>query len=223
MIRTKVVELSTIKGIGYKQKLEAGGSGITICTENGEATFKINKRDGSFIPYKIYVEEATKKEITDDVLTEVVSLTRSMPFRMRSSVVYNSNPDQAEIESDKICDSMIGVTRDEMDVINSAAYRGFLAAYSGGNGRYSYSLMNKDMIQFATRSTTVSQYLRDGHSIEQILCFIVRNRAEGVTKNCHVSDGFICELIEILDDMNTRSAFRQLRTWLRRNKPKSKN
>lgn len=34
MIRTNVVKLSVIKGIAYRQKLPAGGSGIVIIRED---------------------------------------------------------------------------------------------------------------------------------------------------------------------------------------------
>jgi len=208
MIRTETVQLKSIKGIAFKQKLKAGGSGITIMTPDDSAMFTINKRDGSCVPFG----QADTKCFTDVVTGEVLDLTRSLPFKRLGKVTkvyedYHCDESSAELEVDD--------TKVEIDVVSSVEYNSFALKYTDKNGRFSYQLMNKDLIQFASRSQVVSRMLSDKAGVDEIVKYVVKSKAADISHNKGMDDEMLTIFIETLDSMDTRSAFKELRAYLR--------
>ena len=218
MVRTEIVRLKSMEVIAFKVKLPAGGAGITLVNESGDATFTINKRNGEFVPYRLENVFSLSDECIVAALKEAVVATRSMPFGLRGPVAYTADKSTDEMDSAGNAEAEKDVTGDEKFVVLSSAYKAILAKYTDKKGKFSYALMNKDMIQFASRSKIVTDMIGAGIDTEQIVVHIVNNRVTELKRGQKLSEGFICELVEILDDMDTRSAFKELRKWIRQQK-----
>jgi hypothetical protein len=208
MIRTDTVRIASINGLAYKQKLAAGGAGVTIITPDDKAVFTINKRDGSHTPYgKVNAEVFTKK-----VVEEALALTRGLPYKRLGGVdkVYadahsDETPVELETEDAKV----------EIDVVASAEYKEFIAQYTDKNGKFSYQVMNKDLIQFASKSAKVSQMLAEKSDVDAIVKYVVNSKAADLTHGKGMDDEVLDAFIDTFDSMDTRSAFKELRSHLR--------
>ena len=101
MIRTEAVKLVSIKGLAFKQKLTAGGAGITIVTPEDRAVFTINKRDGSCAAYGPVNGEV----FTAAIAAEAIELTQGLPYRRLGKItrVYDDchcDETSAELEAE---------------------------------------------------------------------------------------------------------------------------
>ena len=208
MIRTDTVQLTSIKGLAFKQKLIAGGAGITILTPVDKAVFTINKRDGSCVPYgKVATEIFTKT-----VISEALEATKGLPYRRLGTItkVYDDihsdeTPAELDIEDEKAA----------IDVLASAEYKEFIAQYTDKNGKFSYQLMNKECIQFAARSSVVKRMLDEKNSADKIVRYIVKSKAADLARSKGMEDDMLTAFIDTFDSMNTRSAFKELKAYLR--------
>jgi len=208
MIRTEAVKITAISAMGFKQKLQSGGAGITIITPEDRATFTINKRDGSCVPYG----QVDMNVFTEEVVNEVLELTMGLPYRRLGKItkVYvdepcEETPAEHEAEDEK-CD---------IDVIASAEYAAFIEKYSDKNGKFSHQLMNKELMQFAARSGAVSKKLAAKESIDLIVRYVVRSKAASLARNKDMNDDMLSAFIETIDSICTRSAFKELNAYLR--------
>ena len=208
MIRTETVQVAAIKGMAYKQKLTSGGAGITIVTPDDKAVFTINKRDGTCVPYG----QVNTAVFTASIIDEVLELTRSMSYRRLGPVskVYEDNhcdegPVELEVDDAKI----------EIDVVASAEYKAFISSYTDKKGKFSYQLMNKDLMQFAAKSSVVRKKLAEKADVEDIVRYIVRSKAADLARNKGMDDEMLTVFIETFDSMDTRSAYKELRAYLR--------
>jgi len=218
MVRTQIVKLKSMDVIAYKVKLPAGGAGLTLANESGNATFTINKRSGEFLPYRLENIFSLSDDCIAEALKEALTATRSMPFGLRGPVAYKKDKAIEEMDCAGESEATKDVTGDEKFVVLSGAYKAILDKYTDKKGKFSYTLMNKDMIQFASRSKIVSDMITAKIDSEQIVVHIVNNRVTELKKGLKLAEGFTCELVEILDDMETRSAFKELRKWIRSRK-----
>ena len=208
MIRTEIVQITTIKGIAFKQKLKAGGAGITIMTPNDTAMFTINKRDGSCVPFG----QVNTQIFTNDVTSEALQLTRGLPFRRLGKVtmVYDDNHcDEGSVESET------EDTKLEIDVDSSVEYKAFTSRYTDKTDKFSYQLMNKDLMQFASKSSVVSKMISEKADVDAIVRYIVKSKAADLCRNRGMDDVMLSAFIDTLDSMDTRSAFKELRAYLR--------
>jgi len=208
MIRTEAVKTTTIPAMGFKQKLQSGGAGITIITPEDRATFTINKRDGSCVPYG----QVDTSVFTEDVVNEVLELTMGLPYRRLGKITKvhvnapcEETPAEQEAE-DETCD---------IDVVASAEYAAFIERYSDKKGKFSHQLMNKELMQFAARSGVVSKKLAEKESIDSIVRYIVRSKAADLARNKGMDDDMLSAFIETLDSICTKSAFKDLNAYLR--------
>ena len=215
MIRTPTVKLTRIAGLAYKQKLVAGGAGLTIMTPDDKAVFTINKRDGSTVPYGI-VDTVL---FTNAVIEEALELTRNLSFKRLGNVikVYTDNhcdetPAELEAEDDK----------PSIDVVESKEYEGFIMEYTDKNGKFSYQLMNRDLMKFADSSSVVGSMVANADSDDDIMRYIVRSKAVSLARTKAMSDEFLAAFIDTFDSMNTRSAFKELKAHIRTKKSKTK-
>ena len=208
MIRTDTVRLTAINGLAYKQKLAAGGAGITIMTPADKAVFTINKRDGSCVPYGTVDGGA----FTKNVIAEALEVTKGLPYRRLGAVtkVYDDiHSDETSVELE---------TEDEkaaIDVLASLEYKEFIAQYTDKNGEFSYQLMNKELMQFAARSSVVKRLLAEKNSADKVVRYIVKSKAADLARNKGMDDVMLTAFIDTFDSMNTRSAFKELKAYLR--------
>ena len=208
MIRTEAVKLSTIPGMGFKQKLQSGGAGITILTPDDRATFTINKRDGSCVPYG----KVDPGVFTDDVIKEVLELTAGLPYRRLGKItkVHVDAPcEEASVEHD-VEDEKV-----DIDIIASAEYAAFIEKYSDKKGKFSHQLMNKELMQFAAKSGVVNKKLAEKENIDLITRYVVRSKAASLARKKDMDDDMLNAFIETIDSICTRSAFKELNAYLR--------
>jgi len=208
IIRTKAVELSTIPAIAYKQKLASGGAGIKILRASGEtAVCTIDKRSSEMVPYGSFDEALFPLEAFD----EAFELTTSLPYSARGNIrlvaVEETEPDDVVEEA----------PAEQVDMTLSPEYQAIVERYSDERGELNYALMNKDFIQFAARSKVASNLVGENATQEEILVAVVKNRAMEISRQKEsLDDGSVLLLIESLDEMNPRSAFKELKAHINR-------
>jgi len=210
IIRTQAMELSSIPAIAYKQKLAAGGSGLKLQRLDLEAAavFTIDRRTAEAVPYGPYDMELFPEE----AVQEALDLTLGLPYSARGKIFVKGNASLAAETED--------VTEDQeeaVDMVDSDEYQAIVLRYSDERGRLNYALMNKDFIQFAAKSKVAGEMLAGNSAEDAILVFIVKSRATFLSgKKESLSDAQVAALIESLDEIDPRSAFKELRAWIRR-------
>ena len=216
IIRTKAVELSTIPAIAYKQKLASGGAGIKILRTDGtSAVCTIDKRTSEMVPYSKFDEE----QFPFGAFDEALELTNSLPYSARGNIKV---VELDEVQADDVIEE---APVEQVDMTLSPEYEAIVERYADEKGELNYTLMNKDFIQFAARSKTVSTMIGEGAGQDDILLFIVKSRATEISRSKEsLDDASVLLLIESLDEMNPRSAYKELKAhinrMLSRNKPR---
>ena len=215
IIRTPAVELTTIPAIAYKQKLSAGGAGVKLfrLDTDAVAVLTIDRRTGEGIPRgkidtTLFPEEA---------LSEAISLTSGMAYSARGKIKVTAQP--GIIEDDDVEET----ETEKIDMVGSPEYIAIVERYSDEKGKMNYPLMNKDFIQFASKSKTVSTMIQNKAGIEELLRYILENRAgfiSGTTEK--LSNAQTDALLETLDEIDPRSAFKELNQHLKRMLSKAK-
>lgn len=205
MIRTTIMNLKVAPTAAYRQKLPSGGLGLVIISENQRAAFTIDRRSGKCIPYA----ETNSLKVTSALLEEALTVTRGLPFKKGKKPIY-PEAEKVSAESETSEDSAF-----DTFVVDSAEYRSLLAKYTDKSGVFSYQLMNKDMIQFANRSNVVAKMIEERNSVDEIVEYIVRNKIATLSKNKELSKTELIYLIDFLDCMNIRSAFKELKAHIR--------
>ena len=209
IIRTTAVELTSIPAIAYKQKLSAGGAGVKLfrLDQNATAVFTIDRRSGEGSAYGKYDAAL----FPDEAVNEALELTTGLPYTSRGKLnitVFEEKKDAedvAETETEKI------------DMVDSAEYKALLARYTNEKGKLNYALMNKDFIQFASKSKVVASMTADKAAVEDILLFVIKSRSALLAgKKDSVTDAEAAALMETLDEIDPRSAFKELGAYIKR-------
>jgi len=209
------MELATIPAIAYKQKLASGGAGIKIqrMDTDASAVFTIDRRTGEATAYGPYDEELFPSE----AIYEAQELTSGLPYTSRGKIKVTVT-EQASTDDD-----VLETDADKVDMVDSPEYAAIIARFSGEDGKLNYALMNKDFMQFASRSTVVGNMVADRASSEDIVSYVVGNRAALLTgRKDNLTAAEISGLIETLDEINPRSAFKELTLYIRRLLAKAK-
>jgi hypothetical protein len=151
-------------------------------------------------------------------LHEALELTLGLPYTARGKLRITAYADSDSYEDS--VDSNEDVTETEtekVDMVNSPEYNAFIDRYSDEKGQLNYQLMNKDFIQFASGSKTVATMIGENASTEEILVFVIKSRATFLSgKKDSLSNQETLALIETLDEINPRSAFKELNLHIRR-------
>jgi hypothetical protein len=207
IIRTKAVELTTIPAIAYKMKLQAGGAGVKILRldKDASAAYSIDRRTGESKPYG----KVDGKLFPPEAFDEAIDLTQGMPYSARGNI----KPDISKYEIPK----EEALPEAEKDMVDSDEYNAIVERYSDELGKMNYALMNKDFIQFAARSKAVSQMLAKRAKVDEILLLIVKSRAALIAnKRKCLEDKQVQALIETLDEIDPRSAFKELKDYIKK-------
>ncbi|MCL1916696.1 MAG: hypothetical protein FWG14_00015 [Peptococcaceae bacterium] len=217
IIRTTAVELTAIPAIAYKQKLYSGGAGIKIyrLDQDVSTVFTIDRRTGEGIPYGKYDADL----FPDEAVNEALELTIGLPYTSRGKFkisVFEEAPDQVEGQ-EAVQEDVAETETEKVDMVNSEEYKALIDRYTNEKGKINYTLMNKDFIQFASRSKVVENRVAEKASLEDILIFIVKSRSAHLAgKKDSLSDQETTALIETLDEIDPRSAFKELTLHIRR-------
>ncbi|WP_435309947.1 hypothetical protein [Sebaldella termitidis] len=206
IVRTKSVELTLIPAIAYKQRLTSGGAGIKILRLDTEATATatIDKSTGEPVPYGKIDETLFPIEAFE----EAIELTHGMPYSGRQNI---------KIDVSKYSETIEEPEEERLNVVESDEYKAIIERYCDEKGKLNYTLMNKDFIKFASKSKTVESMVANNVLAEDILIFIIKSRSTFIAnKKESLNDEHIKALIETLDEINTRSAFKELRNYIKK-------
>ncbi len=208
MIRTDIVKLTVIEAVAFRQKLMAGGAGVTVLrydtAQPGIAS--ISKTSGQAIP----AANTPADKYPPEVFNEAIRLTFGMPYKKRGNVkltketVEEVAPEPAE-----------EVTEEEV-VIDSREYQKLVDYYTDKNGKLSYELLNKDLIKFAHASKTVRGMLDEGESVKKIRTYIVCSKFRSVIGNRKLTEAQVLKMAELLDEVSPKSVFKTLDAELRK-------
>ena len=216
IIRTRVVELSVIPAVAYKQKLQAGGAGIKIMLMGSDksAVCTIDKRTGDLIPYGRFDESVFSQE----AFNEAFELVNGLPYSARGKIKPIAISDDLEPE-----DVIEEAPKEQIDMTLSPEYTAIIDRYSDEKGKLNYQLMNKDFIQFASKSKIVTDMVKSGESQKDVLTCIVKSRATFISgRKESLDDKSVNLLIETLDEIDPRSAFKELKAHIKRMLTKNK-
>jgi hypothetical protein len=205
IIRTSVVELSNAPALAYKYKLKTGGAGIKVLYEDtGKSeTFTISRR-GELSPYQAGAA-------VNEAALEAFALTQGLPYssrgKVKAVVVDKADADEAEAVPET----------PDFNMIESSEYKAWVKAYTRDDFKMNYVKMNKDLIQFASKNKTVAAMVREGEPRDTILRRIVQINTSNLTKNKeYMSPEMTDALIGTLEELDTRSAFKELKLHITR-------
>jgi len=211
IIRTQAVELNSIPAIAHKQKLTAGGAGLKMqrLDTAAAAVFTIDRRTGDARPYGPYDESLFPEE----AVQEALELTQGLPFSARGKIAVKSFITTSETEPEDVTEDQV----EAVDMVDSDEYKAIISRYSDEKGKLNYTLMNKDFIQFTAKSKVAGEMFASRASEEAILLFVIKSRATFLSgKKESLDDAQVAALIETLDEIDPRSAFKELKAWIRR-------
>ena len=201
MIRTSSVKLTTLPAVAYRETLAKGGSGIVIvrsdATQPGIAS--ISKTSGEPIPSAntsadLYPVEAFK---------EAMELTAGMPYRKQGK----PKPVLIEVPEEEVPEIEV--------VVDSSEYQAVVDAYTDKNGKLSYALLNKDLIQFVHRSSVARRVIAAGEPEEAIRAYAVGAKFCTITGSGDLTDGQALKMAELLDEVSPKGVFKELNAEIR--------
>lgn len=207
IIRTKAVELSSIPALAYKLKLSTGGAGLKLLRLDQEATAvaTLDKRSGEPV-----VDPKTNASLFPlEAFDEAAELTNGLPYSARGKLVVQPSEMAAPEE--------VTEEPERPNMVDSDEYKAIVERYSDEKGKMNYALMNKDFIQFASKSKTVGEMVAGQDAPESILLFVVKSRATFISgKKESLPDELVAALMETLDEIDPRSAFKELKNHINR-------
>jgi len=214
IIRTKVVELEAAPVVAYKIKLKAGGSGIKMHRTDQNATIfaEVDKRTGDIIIDGRVDQDVFPYAAFDEAMDQLAGLPYSA--RGKVKIMVSDDIDEEEV----CCDSANGeALPSAAQMLESPEFKAIIDRFSDENGKLNYALMNKQFMQFAQTSKVVGEMCGRRESEKDIRLFILKNRAAFLAnKREHLSDDEANALMEALDEINPRSAFKELNLYIRR-------
>jgi len=199
VIRTKLVELSTLNAAAYRQKLKGGKAGIVIMRYDREqpGLASVDRRTGEPEPSSNNNPEVFPLAAFE----EAIELTSGMPYSRRGPVKLSSEEEAPGTEAE---------TPEELATVDSAEYQAVVDAYTNKKGELSYALLNKDFIQFAKSSKVVADMVASRAPVEDIRNHVVRVKLESLTGNQELTDAQIQRMVAMLDDVSPRGVFKEL-------------
>lgn len=208
MIRTKAVKLTVIPATAFREKLQKGGSGITILRADtkqpGLAT--ISNTSGKPIPNK----QTDLKKYPIEAFEEAAELTRGLPYSKQAKL---KPEEKAYMEQHK----KETVIEEEEVIINSEDYQKIIDKYTDKNGVFSYDLMNKDFIKFAKSSSVVRNMIDERKSEAAIRNYVISNKFKNITDNDDLTSKELKKIVELLDETRPNgSAFKELNAEIRK-------
>ena len=210
MIRTSVVELTTIPAVAYRQKLPAGGSGVTICRygEKQCGVASVSTRSGKAIP----ADNTPPELYPAEAFEEALALTRGLPYKRLGKVtVLKKSFKEQEPKA-----------AEEEPPVDMAAYDMLVTKYTDKTGRLSYELLSKDLIKLLKSSSVARGLVAEQASPAKIRNYVVGAKFRDVTGNRDLTDKQVKQLAEMLDNVYARGVFTDLNAEIRKALAKAK-
>ena len=211
MIRTNVVELTTIKAFAYRQKLKAGDNSILIYRPDVKqpGIASISKSTGE----PVIAKNTNLEKFPLEAFKEAIALTNGMPYKKQGSI---------KVTKDMFVEPVKEEQEEEIIEINEAALEAITAHYTDKNGKVSYDLINRELIKFAKSSSIVREMISDGKSVKNILEYIVLNKFRNISGNDSLSDQEVFKLADMIDGLDNKGMFRELNEELKKLLAKNK-
>ena len=193
MIRTDIVNLTVIDAVAFRQKLTAGGSGVTILRYDIDqpGIASISKTSGEAIPsantpIDLYPQEA---------FNEAIKLTAGMPYKKRGGVRLEKKigKEVAPEADQEVLEEVF---------IDSSEYQKLVGEYTDKNGKLSYELLNRDLIRFAHSSKIVRAMLDEGATVKKLRTYIVSSKFRTVIGNKKLTEAQIMKMADLLDEVS---------------------
>lgn len=213
VIRTRLVELSSLEAVAYRQKLRGGQVGVVILRQDTAqpGLALLNRQSGTpdpahNTPADLYPLEAFQ---------EALELTSGLPYSSRGPV---RSPAAVAGEADAPVPSELTdeAPAEAVATVNSGDYAAIVKAYTNKKGELSYELLNKALIQAARSNPFVATMVAEGASLEEIRDHVVKANFEAVTGNRALSSAEVQRIVELLDEVSPRSVLRELNEDLRK-------
>lgn len=208
MIRTETVKLTSIPAIAYRQKLKDGGSGVVVIRSDAKqpGIASISRTSGKAIPAK----NNPSKKYPDECFDEAISLTLGMPYTKRKGAKFNESKKVVEV-----ADTSKDVLEEET-LIDDNDYKKIVKKYTDKNGKLSYELLNKDLIQFAHRSKTVKDLIADRKPVKAVRSYLIAVKFRNITGNNDLDEKLAVKMADLLDEAYPKGVFKELNEELRK-------
>ncbi len=205
MIRTNVVKLTYISALAYRQKLQAGDTGIIIVRPDVKqpGIASISKKTGE----PVLTKNTPVKDYPLEAFKEAMELTAGLPFRKQGNI---------KVTDDMFVDPVEENNEEAEVVVDSREYQKILDKYTDKNEKFSYDLLNKDLISFAHRSKIVRNMIADKISQKEITEYIVDNKIRNITGNHDMSAAQVNKIVELLDEVSPKGVFKDLNAEIRK-------
>jgi len=219
VIRTRLVELSVLEAVAYRQKLRGGQSGVVIlrhdCAQPGLAL--LNHQSGepdpaANVPADLYPIEAFR---------EALELTSGLPYSSRGPVRSPAAVAVADAGSTGVAAQSTILEAEEapeaeVATVMGADYQAIVKAYTNKKGEISYDLLNKALIQAARSNPYVADLVARKTGEQEIVDHVVKANFEAVTGNRAISLAEVHAILEMLDAVSPRSVLAELCSEIRR-------
>ncbi len=215
VIRTRLVELSSLEATAYRQKLGNGRSGVVILRNDtpqpGLALLNRNTGEPDLapnVPPELFPLEAFR---------EALELTSGLPYSSRGKVRHGAPVKQGQPESPAAAtlEEQESAPEDEATV-TSADYEAIVKAYTNRKGELSYDLLNKNLIQAARSNPYVAEMIGRRTSLDEIRDHVVLANFQAVTGNRALGLAEMHRIVALLDEVSPRSVLRELNDEIRR-------
>ncbi len=217
VIRTRLVELSSLEAVAYRQKLRGGQAGVVILRQDSAqpGLALLNRNSGqadlaAHTPAALFPQEAFQ---------EALELTAGLPYSSRGPVRSPAAVAGAAVaEAAATAPSPLDEdhTPEELATVNSADYAAIVKAYTNKKGEISYELLNKALIQAARSNPYVAEMVGRQASLEEIRDHVLKANFEAVTGNRSLSLAEVHHILELLDEVSPRSVLRDFNEDLRK-------
>jgi hypothetical protein len=216
IVRTPLVELSSLEAVAYRQKLRGGQAGVVILRRDSPqpGLALVNHRTGepdlsTNVPIDRFPREA---------FLEALELTSGLPYSRRGPVVFPAAPSSplssGEVTTDS--DQLESSSPEDTATVASAEYAAIVKAYTNRKGELSYELLNKTLIQAAHSNPFVATMISQAATQEEIRDHVVKANFEAVSGNRHLSTAEVSSIVALLDEVSPRSVLRELNDEIRR-------
>ena len=202
MLRTKAVKLTVIPAVVYRAK-SPRGINVTIVRPDKKqpGIAAISRTTGEGVP----TQNTDLKAYPLEAFKEAIELTAGLPYKNQNAPKVSK--EDFKVKKEKVVEE---VTVDEKD------YQKVVDRYTDKNGKFSYDLINKDMITFAKRSSVVKDMVAEGTTVAKLKNYIVGNKIRNITGNDDLTDKQIKLIVDRLDENHTKSIFKELEAELRK-------
>jgi hypothetical protein len=220
VIRTKLVELSSLDAVAYRQRLGTGHSGVVILRYDTPqpGLARLNRNTGepdpaANVPRDLFPIEAFR---------EALELTSGLPYSSRGRVSLSQSApaptDQAQAAeaADGPAELDDEGADDERATVCSDDYAAIVRAYTNRKGELSYGLLNKALIQAAHSNDFVAELVARRASLEQIRDHVIKANFEAVTGNRALTMEAVHRIVAMLDAVSPRGVLRELDDAIKR-------